>query len=98
MPNGFGHTGHKYRLLRAEVMAPRPLICYLCDEYIDPDARYPSPGSKALHCIIPVSRGGPLNLVNCVPTHRLCNLLQSNKMPGEGPFRPARRWLADLEP
>jgi 5-methylcytosine-specific restriction endonuclease McrA len=98
MANGLGHSGHAYRILWQQVMAPRPLICWLCHCEIDTTLRYPDPGSRALHCVIPVSRGGRLNWENAVPTHRHCNLRQGNRLPDEGPFATGPVWVAELEP
>lgn len=98
MANGWGHSGPEYRKLWTIVMNARPLVCWLCEQYIDPDIAYPDPRSKALHCVVPVSRGGMLTVWNCVPTHRECNLRQGNMLTHEGPFADRQRWVTDLEP
>lgn len=96
MPNGWGHSGAEYRKLWEYVMNARPLVCWLCTGVIDPSLKYPDPGSRALHCVLPVSKGGALDRTNCVPTHRQCNLRQGDRLPDEGPF--TKQWVSGLEP
>ena len=60
--------------------------CYICLEPIDLNApRHVSQGAgweRGLHRehVIPISKGGPNTLVNCRPSHALCNLKKSDKV------------------
>lgn len=98
MANGWGHSGADYRKLWQIVMNSRPLVCWLCSQEIDHTLKYPDPGSRALHCVLPVSRGGMMTISNCVPTHRQCNLRQGNRLTHEGPFANRQQWVAGLDP
>ena len=97
MANGAGHEGHAWRKSRAIVLSPRPLICVLCRTPIDHRVKYPDPWAPEVHCVIPVSRGGTTDPMNCVPTHRKCNLAQGSHMPWEGPFAQPQ-WVEGLDP
>lgn len=47
--------------------------CIICDDYIDPDLRWPDPLSATLEHVIPLSRGGTHTWDNVAPAHLLCN-------------------------
>lgn len=81
MPNGKGHSGHRWRQVRREVLARRPLICYFCGYDIDIRLKFPDPASPQVHCKIPVSRGGTTEVDNCAPSHMYCNQSAGNRMP-----------------
>ncbi len=81
MANGRGHTGHRWRQVRREVLARRPLFCYFCGHEINPRLTFPDPASPQVHCIIPVSRGGTTTVDNCAPSHMRCNQEAGNRLP-----------------
>jgi 5-methylcytosine-specific restriction endonuclease McrA len=78
--NGAGHTGHRWRKVREEVLAPRPLYCWFCGQEIDVFLRFPHPGAAQVHCKIPVSRGGTATVDNGVPAHAKCNQDAGNRI------------------
>lgn len=81
MANGRGHTGHRWRTLRATVLAARPLICALCGFPIEPTLSGRHPFGPSVDCEIPVSRGGsPTDLANLRPAHLICNQKRGNTM------------------
>lgn len=81
MANGAGHTGHRWRTIRATVLAQRPLICWFCGYPIDIRLKFPDPGSAQVHCKIPVSKGGDISLENSAPSHQFCNQSAGNRLP-----------------
>jgi 5-methylcytosine-specific restriction endonuclease McrA len=81
VPNGSGHSGHRWRQLRRTVLAARPLLCYFCGHDIDDRLKFPDPASPQVHCKIPVSRGGLIQLENLAPSHMYCNQSAGNKLP-----------------
>lgn len=102
MPRSKGRTGRPWRRLCASVLSRRPLVCWLCDEGIDPDAPYwiepgrTNPGYPTVHHIIPITRGGdPLDPRNAVPAHLICNQRAGNKLPEE--LRPTS-WVVGESP
>lgn len=78
-------NGHRRSQLIAKVKR-RDTHCWLpsCRQPVDtslPPGLDPSP---EVHELIPVSRGGdPLDLTNCVLTHRACNRWIGNRTPPE---------------
>lgn len=71
-----------YKRHRARCLAQRPLICWLCQEHIDPSLKYPDPMSATADHLEPVSTGGH-ELGPIRPAHFKCNNARKNKPQGE---------------
>lgn len=80
MANGRGHTGHRWRQIRAAVLSERPLLCYFCGHDIDHTLKPPHPGAPQVHCKVPVSRGGDISIRNSAPAHAWCNQSAGNRV------------------
>lgn len=76
-------NGNLRRKLRARLKSEgRP--CAICSRPIDYALPANDPWSFEADEIVPVSRGGsPFDYGNLQPTHRRCNQLKSNHMPGD---------------
>lgn len=76
-------NGNLRRKLRARLKSEgRP--CAICGRPIDYALPANDPWSFKADEIVPVSRGGsPFDYGNLQPTHRRCNQLKSNHMPGD---------------
>lgn len=63
------------RVSRAAVWRAAKWVCALCDEPVDPMARFPDPRSKSLDHIVPLSVPGSPGHVqsNCQLAHLFCN-------------------------
>ena len=51
--------GHAFRKVRLEVANRYDWTCSWCGQPIDPDAKYPDPGSLAIDHVVPVVEAGP---------------------------------------
>lgn len=84
------YGGHKARAekygglveyVNRDVIAERDgYLCYCCGETIDPDIKWPLPGSLSLEHIIPLSKGGDHTPANCAVSHSGCNLSKGNRV------------------
>ncbi len=76
-------NGNLRRKLRARLKSEgRP--CAICGRPIDYALPANDPWSFEADEIVPVSRGGsPFDYGNLQPTHRRCNQIKSNRMPGD---------------
>lgn len=72
------------RNLPAESISPQAIFerdgwsCGICRQDIDPDDRYPDPGSASVDHVIPLSLGGHHVWSNVQASHLLCNVLRQN--------------------
>ena len=65
--------------------------CYICNGARGPiryDLDHLDPLAFAVDHVIPLSRGGQKIAGNCRATHRVCNRLKSDSMPGDTPATP----------
>ena len=74
-------------------------VCAICGRPVDKSLPVYHPLSAEVDEIVPVSRGGsPYDMDNLQLTHRRCNRLKSNKMPGDvvnknvNPIPQSRAW------
>lgn len=101
-----GHNGHAWRTVRALVLAPDFLVCWLCRRPIDKSIRWPHPLSKSVDLVIPYSRGGSaLDPRNLRPAHLGCNSGRRDRTPEQyrrsctGQTRAtSRRWTSTDDP
>ena len=69
--------------LRKRVMAMSD-VCHICGKPIDYSLPSNHPLSFHMDHIIPVSRGGSVyDIDNLAPSHRICNMRKSNKIPSD---------------
>lgn len=65
-------NGHRYRQLRAAILAANP-ICHICGQ----------PGADSIDHEIPRSAGGQNTLGNLRSAHLSCNSAKGDRLPGQ---------------
>jgi hypothetical protein len=58
-------------------------VCGICELGVDPELRWPDPGSGTTGHIIPLSRGGSHTYANTRLEHLYCNLVKNKKLDHE---------------
>lgn len=103
MSNPRKANGHRYRTMRARLLARPNPVCHLCNQPIDKTLHHHDPGALEWDHDTPVSRGGAMySMANARVAHRLCNQRKGNRptIPGgpseaaETPAKPStsRTW------
>ncbi|MDV8058418.1 MULTISPECIES: HNH endonuclease [unclassified Rhodococcus (in: high G+C Gram-positive bacteria)] len=83
-------TGHRtYRARRARLKRTNT-VCALCGREIDPELKWPDPGSFSADHITPVSKGGH-NLGPLQAAHLGCNSARGNRTVQQ-PSKALREW------
>jgi 5-methylcytosine-specific restriction endonuclease McrA len=70
--------------------------CHWCHQPIDYQAPHLDPNSFQVDHVHPINKGGPDTLDNCVPSHRRCNRVKSDKVdyqPGVA-YTTTRSWTS----
>lgn len=71
------------RVQRREVFERDEWKCGLCGGEIDPDLRWPDPGSVTLDHIVPLARGGGHTYGNTQAAHASCNMRKGDRLDSE---------------
>lgn len=69
-------------------------LCQLCQQPIDPDLRWPDPGSASLDHVVPISRGGEHSYRNVWAAHLDCNCSKGSREVSHGWSRPRAKGLS----
>lgn len=79
MARSLGHTGHRWRKVRLEILAVST-VCWICKQE----------GATSVDHVVPVSLGGrPLDPANLRPAHISCNSRRGN---GKRVMATSRQW------
>ncbi len=91
--NEYHHRREARKLgLRHEVVNPASVWerdagqCYLCEQEVTPDRRFPDPRSPSMDHVIPLDLGGAHAFDNIALTHLRCNLSKKNRLPQRFPL------------
>ena len=79
LKRGIGHVDY----LDIDIFKRDNWICGICGRKIDRRFKYPSPLSKSIDHIIPLSKGGPDTPSNVQATHLVCNRQKRDKIAGQ---------------
>lgn len=72
--------GETEKIQRLEIFERDGWTCGICGEPIDPTIAYPSPLSKSIDHIIPVSKGGSHTRANVQAAHLACNSRKRDRL------------------
>lgn len=88
--NGKGHRA--YRAKARRLKRSGSLICWLCNDPIDPDLPREDPMSWTADHVIPLAQGGSLT-GELRPAHNRCNAARGDGSRELPPLRTSRCWL-----